>query len=154
MAVPEVIEAYRNNRSFALGTYLGQSIVSLSKAHAIVEKNTSNHVQVLAERCFVNFLDGKWRYVRGCSGFSGYARGRHSRRDAEAWFRRMQEAVGEKWSEWGSEQVTSNLLIANASDSVVLPYPRRSANAKSGARPWSPPTCPSTNGPRCLAPNA
>ncbi len=36
----------------------------------------------------------------------------------------MQEAVGEKWSEWGSEQVTSNLLIANASGSVVLPYPR------------------------------
>ena len=123
-AVPEVIEAYRNNWSFALGTYHGQRIVSLSEAYAFVEKNTSNHVQVLAERCFLNFLDGEWRYVRGCAGFSGFARGRHGRADAEAWSRRMQENLGEKWSEWGSEQVTSNLLIANASDSVVLPYPR------------------------------
>ena len=123
-AVPEVIEAYRNNRSFTLGTSDGQSIVSLSEALAVVEKSTSNHVQVVAERCFVNFLDGEWRYVRGCAGFAGFARGRYGRADAEAWSRRMQEAVGEKWSEWGSEQVTSNLLIANASDSVVLPYPR------------------------------
>ena len=123
-AVPEVIEAYRNNRSFVLGTYDGQRIVSLSEALAFAKTVTSDHVQVVAERCFVNFLDGGWRYVRGCAGFSGFARGHHSRAHAEAWSRRMQTALGEKWSEWGSEQVTSNLLIANATDSVVLPYPR------------------------------
>ncbi len=123
-AVPEVIEAYRSNCSFALGTYDGQSIVPLSEAQAFVEKHTSSHIQVVAEQHFANFLDGEWRYVRGCAGFSGYARGRHSRADAEAWSRRMQEVVGEKWREWGSEQVTSNLLIANAAGSIVLPYPR------------------------------
>ena len=31
---------------------------------------------------------------------------------------------------------------------------RCSANATSGDRPWSPPICPSTNGPRCSAPSA
>ena len=31
---------------------------------------------------------------------------------------------------------------------------RCSANATSAARPWSPPTCRSTNGPRCSAPSA
>ena len=31
---------------------------------------------------------------------------------------------------------------------------QRLANATSGARPWSPPICPSTNGPRCSAPSA
>ena len=31
---------------------------------------------------------------------------------------------------------------------------RCSANATSGARPWSPPICRSTNGPRCSAPSA
>ena len=55
---------------------------------------------------------------------------------------------------------TYKLLIVDESASCRCPRPapsccsRCSANATSGARPWSPPICPSTNGPRCSAPSA
>ena len=28
-----------------------------------------------------------------------------------------------RWSEWGSEQVTSNYIVANSPSAIVLPYP-------------------------------
>ncbi len=123
-AIPEVVEAYRSNRPFLLGTKDGQDFVSTAEAAAFVENNSSDHIQIVAERALARLPADGYRYIRGCAGFSGYARGRHSRADAEAWSRRMEGIVGRRWDEWGSEQVTSNLLIANSEDPLVLPYPR------------------------------
>ena len=36
----------------------------------------------------------------------------------------MVALIGDKWQEWGSEQVSSNYLIANSPNSFVLPYPK------------------------------
>lgn len=36
----------------------------------------------------------------------------------------MRAAIGEKWAEWGSEQVMSNIVLANIPASVVLPHPK------------------------------
>ena len=53
---------------------------------------------------------------------------------------------------------TYKLLIVDELGFCRRPAPsccsRCSANATSGARPWSPPICRSTNGPRCSAPSA
>jgi hypothetical protein len=35
----------------------------------------------------------------------------------------MTEKLGRRWEEWGTEQVTSNYLLANAEGSFVLPFP-------------------------------
>lgn len=65
------------------------------------------------------------RYVRGCSGFAGFAPGRSGRALAEAFAREAERLLGKaRWAEWGSEQVTSNFVIANEPDSVLLPYDR------------------------------
>lgn len=65
------------------------------------------------------------RYVRGCSGFAGFAPGGPGRALAEGFSRAMDAAIGrERWSRWGSEQVTSNFVVANGRDPLLLPYDR------------------------------
>lgn len=60
-------------------------------------------------------------YVRGCSGFAGFARGQ-DRRLATAFSQAVSAQLGpQRWREWGSEQVTSNFVVANAPGARVLP---------------------------------
>jgi hypothetical protein len=65
------------------------------------------------------------RHVRGCSGFAGFAPSADGRTLAEAFSREMDRLIGRaRWERWGSEQVTSNFVIANAPDPLLLPYGR------------------------------
>jgi hypothetical protein len=65
------------------------------------------------------------RYVRACAAFTGFAAGSVTRADAQAFSRAAEAAVGgEVWTQWGSEQVASNYLVANTPDPVLLPYAR------------------------------
>ncbi|MET0361931.1 MAG: glycosyltransferase family A protein [Sphingobium sp.] len=59
-------------------------------------------------------------YVRGCSGFTGFARG-SDRRIATAFSRAAGARLGERWREWGTEQVTSSFVIANSPGARILP---------------------------------
>lgn len=36
----------------------------------------------------------------------------------------MSALLGARWSEWGTEQVSSNYVVANSPDARVLPYPK------------------------------
>ena len=47
----------------------------------------------------------------------GFARQSFTREFVEAISGQMQGAIGAKWSEWGSEQVMSNIVIATPSNS-------------------------------------
>lgn len=60
------------------------------------------------------------RYVRGCSGFAGFARG-NDRRAATAFSRAASARLGARWQEWGTEQITSNFVIANNDGARILP---------------------------------
>lgn len=84
-----------------------------------------HHVQVIAEAHF-HRLQGveTLRYVRGCAGFSGFARSSVELAFIESISRQMDAVIGKTWSQWGSEQVMSNIVIANAADAVVLPHPK------------------------------
>ena len=83
------------------------------------------HIQIAAEQAFdqLEGATGK-RYVRGCSGFTGFAHGPSLRPQAEEFSVSMQRMLGDRWKEWGTEQVTSSYLIANAERSRVLPIPK------------------------------
>lgn len=120
----EVGDAIRENRSFALPTRMGREVIALSAAPDVLRPTPSDHVQVLAERAFPRLGYEGRRYVRGCAGFSGFARGSLTRPALESFSRDMQALLGDKWSEWGSEQVASNYLVANGRDPIVLPYPK------------------------------
>jgi hypothetical protein len=65
------------------------------------------------------------RYVRGCSGFAGFAPGGPGRALAAGFSQVMDAAIGRaSWTRWGSEQVTSNFVVANGCDPLLLPYDR------------------------------
>ena len=124
-AIDEVVRNCRENRSFALGTRMGQNIVSLENAAALHDDSTTNQISVVGERAFSKFPNRQqFRYVRGSAGFAGFARGCFSRDRLEEFSTEMTTLLGSRWSEWGTEQIASNFVVANSPDAAVLPYPK------------------------------
>jgi hypothetical protein len=122
----EVQECVAQDRTFTLGTLSGTHVVGLDEASAYAHSPPSEHVQNHAERALGRY-PGKeaLKYVRGCAGFAGFAKGHLGLKAIEDFSENMQALVGrEKWGEWGSEQVTSNFIAANAPDCLVLPVER------------------------------
>jgi hypothetical protein len=136
MADPaEVRDCVARNASFTLSTKQGRDFVSVAQAAAAMEGSESQHIQVLAERALgrIPELAGT-RYIRGCAGFAGFARGSLDRPSIERFSALMSEAVGaQAWRRWGSEQFASNYLIANAPLRGLLPFE---------AYPYWEPGCP------------
>jgi hypothetical protein len=82
-----------------------------------------NHIQDVAERNLDRLpAAASLKYVRGCSGFAGFAKGRASLDLATHFSSQMFALMGERWREWGSEQIASNYVVANSAG-VVLPQP-------------------------------
>ena len=123
--VPEVLEAIAANRCFTLGSNPKFGIVTTAEAAAAVAGADPSSMQIAAERALPRLppeIGGL--YVRGSSGFAGFARGAVSRATAEAFSAAMEAELGRRWEEWGSEQITSNFLVANAPGGFVLPWPK------------------------------
>lgn len=132
-AVPELIRCYRDNLAFTLAGEGDARISTLRETAARARGSDSQHVQNTIERLMDRFADpDRRRYVRGCSGFAGFPRGLPGRKVAEEFSVEAEQLVGARWSEWGSEQVTSNYVVANCTDAIVLPYARY-ANYEGGS---------------------
>lgn len=126
-APTEVLDCIASNRSFTLGTSMGREIISAKGAQEQVARLNSadSHVQTVAELALDGLEDADARYVRGNSAFTGFAAGQHDRTKLRRFSQRMAALIGiQKWSEWGSEQVASNFMVANAADGYVLPFER------------------------------
>lgn len=119
----QVVECISKNRCFTLGTPDGNGIVERSVASRIASTWASNHVQAKAEQVLVHLPDelGEY-YVRGCAGFAGFGVRSLTREKIYAFSDAMVQLLGTaKWGEWGSEQVTSNFMVANSPNALVLP---------------------------------
>lgn len=129
--LPEVHDSIAAGTAFTLGSRQGQQMepcgIAAARAREWLSKGDS-HVQVLAESVLDKFVppDGPTHpvYVRGCSGFVGIPRYALSRDRVASWAQALAPLVGARWSEWGTEQFMSNLMIANMADRKVLPHPR------------------------------
>ncbi len=124
--IPEVLACIDSNRSFTLlGDRSYPQVEGMREACARLKASTSGQVQAVCERSFDELPEASdLKYLRGNAGFVGFARGSLDR-ERIAWFSDlMRRLAGPQWEEWGSEQLTSNLLIANAEDPLPLPSPR------------------------------
>lgn len=124
--IPEVLACIEENRSFTLlGDRSYPEVEPMLTACARLKQSTSEQVQAVCERGFDQLPEAaELKYLRGNAGFVGFAKG-SLQRDRIAWFSDlMRRIAGPQWDEWGSEQLTSNLLIANAQDPLPLPPPR------------------------------
>jgi hypothetical protein len=131
--VPEIAQAIAQGRSFTLRGDADSEIYPAAEIARLTppefhRDNGSAHVQGAIESVMdevrIAGLE-EVRYVRGCSGFAGFAPSASGRALAEAFSVEGERLLGrERWSEWGSEQVTSNFVIANEPGPLLLPYDR------------------------------
>ncbi len=123
--IPEISSAIKENRSFTLGTGMGRQISAMRDVCEQMKAYESQHIQVIAEQNFDKCLNyDQLKYVRGCAAFAGFAKGSFSRSKVEEFSQSMESILGKMWASWGSEQVTSNFIVANSPQSCVLPYPK------------------------------
>jgi hypothetical protein len=126
--IDDVRHCIGSQTAFALGTWDNQKMETMrerSETAKNLEPGRRGHVQVFAEANFDKLTAFEaLRYVRGCSGFAGFARKSFTREFVESISAQMHAAIGEKWREWGSEQVMSNIVLANTPNCVVLPHPK------------------------------
>jgi hypothetical protein len=134
--IPEVSANVSDNASFVIGTWDNQEFETMETRQEEAQRifntpGTPPHIQITAESNFDKLSDFKTlRYVRGCAGFSGFGRGSFERHFVERISSQMLNALGDRWLEWGSEQVMSNIVVANSPGSRVLPHPKYSDCSK------------------------
>jgi hypothetical protein len=129
--IPEVVQCWRNNKPFLLGTNVGQEILPAPYTADMVRNWIKTYnwnvisVGVAAESS-LDMLPGadQKSYVHASSGFAGFARGAFKLSDLEWFSTHMEKIIGvECWRQWGSEQIGSNYILANAPGAIVLPFP-------------------------------
>ena len=126
--IDEVRRCVDEQKAFALGTWDRQGFESMRERADTAKKlnhGPAPHVQLVAEAHLDRLKDFEsLRYVRGCAGFAGFAQQSFQREFVETISAQMGAAIGNKWHEWGSEQVMSNIVIANIPGAIVLPHPK------------------------------
>ena len=125
--IPEVLAAVRAAQGFVLGEAPETPVRSLdaTRERALPLLRPGAHIQTISEAEMANVgLPAGAMYVRGCSGFTGFPTASNMRDDMLDFSRRMTAKLGQDWTRWGTEQVTSNYLAANAAGTRALPFPK------------------------------
>lgn len=123
----EIELAITHKYGFVLGEEVNQQLVTFTqaaeRASAILKPGA--HIQTRSEAALPTLgLPDTSMYVRGCAGFTGFPASHDMREKLIDFSERMTKALGTDWPSWGTEQVTSNYLVANAVGTKVLPFPK------------------------------
>lgn len=121
----EVLSCIERGQPFTMaGGWRQPELRSLREAADDARKIDSDHVVIAAQRLLDRYPDCDYlRYIRGSSGLAGFTPGGFSRSQLLELHDWMQKLLGNRWSEWGSEQFASNFAVANSPGAVVLPFP-------------------------------
>ncbi|RKF21666.1 hypothetical protein D6851_06405 [Altericroceibacterium spongiae] len=128
--VPDILQAIASNRSFILlgDTEAGAAPLDLAQFRTTryPDGPEEGHIQTRIESRLDLIPEApRWHYIRGCSGFAGFAAGGQGRPLAASFMKAIEKLLGsEALSEWGTEQVASNFQISNDPNPVLLPYER------------------------------
>jgi len=125
--VAEVLEGIRTGAGFVLADLPDTPLCGLPavRERALGWLKPGAHIQTIAESEMANVgLPADALYVRGCAGFTGFPRSETMRDTMVDFSRRMTAKLGADWKRWGTEQVTSNFLVANANGTRSLPFPK------------------------------
>lgn len=126
-AVPEIGFSIKNATAFVLGEESAQQLLSFEGAHDHAKQfaGSRNHIQDQSELKMVELPNTIDRlYVRGCSGFTGFPPTRTMHEKLIEYSTEMEKLIGNRWIKWGTEQVTSNFLVANSNGVQILPFPK------------------------------
>jgi len=124
-SIDEVLSAAEQNRAFALAE--GIPIQPLPNWIEPGLARKSENIVTIFEIKANEFPDApKWLYLRGSSGFAGFSKGGVTRQMLETFHAGGLKVHGERWKEWGTEQIASNCMVANSPGAIPLPYPKYS----------------------------
>jgi hypothetical protein len=119
----EVLRCVDENRAFTLSEGLPIEPLPNWVEKGVARK--SDHIVNAFELRAREFPDAdKWLYVRGSSGFAGFAKGGVTFDLLETFHDGGLKVHGARWKEWGTEQIASNFTVANSPNSIPLPYPK------------------------------
>lgn len=121
--IPEVLDCVERNRAFTLSDSQGVPKQPLSQWAD--DPRQSDNIVIAFEKRARDYPDASnVFYIRGSSGFTGFAKGAVDIEFLERFHRNGSQLMGDRWKEWGTEQIASNFSIANSPDSLVLPVPK------------------------------
>src|SRR5665213_2241682 len=122
----EVAYCVENNLPFTLAD--GWPLVTMSEAAREAREIAGDQPGIVAERSFDRYPNcERLLYVRGSSGFTGFAKGGFSRARLAEFHEGMAAIVGrDAWRGWATEQCASNFVTANSPSPVILPFPNYS----------------------------
>jgi hypothetical protein len=121
--IPEVLACIEENRAFTLSDSQGlpkQPLLDWAE-----EPRQSENIVIAFEKRARDYPNSsELLYIRGSSGFAGFAKEAISIEFLESFHRNGLQLMGERWKEWGTEQLASNFVVANSPNSLVLPVPK------------------------------
>jgi hypothetical protein len=121
--IEEVVECIEQGRSFTLAE--GIPVQPLRDWVDKGRARGSDHIVPTFEVRAEEFpAADEWLYIRGSAGFAGFSVRSGTRELVEIFHEGGMSVHKERWLEWGTEQIASNLVVANSPNSVGLPYPK------------------------------
>ena len=121
--IEEVLDCIERNRAFTIAENMPVQPLT-SWVEKGIERN-QDHIVTTFEVKAREFPNAdRWLYVRGSSGFAGFARGGVTRAILEEFHAGGAKVHGSRWTEWGTEQIASNFAVANSPNALPLPYPK------------------------------
>lgn len=121
--IPEVLDCVDKNIAFTLADGIPKKPLPEWVEDGIA-RNSDNVVIAFEKRARQFPEADRFLYVRGSSGFAGFAKGASNEAALADFHRRGYETMGPRWKEWGTEQLASNFVIANSPHSLPLPKPK------------------------------
>ncbi len=121
--INEVVSAVNANKGFVIGEDPDQPLLTLDEAAELSKNWSDKHIQAFAEKRMNKASLSMNLYVRGCAGFTGFPVDSCMQEKMLDFSRKMRSVSASRWSEWGTEQITSNYLVANSNGAKVLPFP-------------------------------
>jgi hypothetical protein len=122
----EVRHCVEHRHSFAIRAGHTAEMLPLATIAALAETvHKDHHVQIVAEAHLAELEPSiGTRYGCGSSAFAGFRPDPQRRQVLERFSARMEQLLGSRWREWGTEQVASNFLVAHDPNGLLLPYRR------------------------------
>jgi hypothetical protein len=130
----EVLDCVEKGASFTMAE--GNQIVPMLESAAYAKTLGGNYIGTVAEAAFDRYARAETlHYIRGSSGFAGFAKGAFPRQRIEEFHAEGERLVGAaRWREWGTEQCASNFAVANSPGAIGLPFPAYTSYHAGAAR--------------------
>lgn len=127
LPIQEVASAVGSGFGFVLGEEPNQSLLGLDVTCRNAQSRLISrpHIQTYSEVAIAHVgLPANALYVRGCAGFTGFPKQSGMKEKLLDFSARMSAKLPGRWANWGTEQVASNYLVSNSSNTTVLPFPK------------------------------